>query len=246
MPCAFEPLAPDILATLRKVSVATLSSQLRKHGLRATFLRGVRALNPSSCRFVGEAYTLRFIPMREDISKTEILSDPDYPPRKAIEAIPLGQVLVIDCRGEDGAGVAGDILVQRLKVRGAAALVTDGAVRDAEGLFAIGFPIFCKGAAAPPSLSLHYGADLQRPIACGGTAIFPGDILAGDADGVVVLPRQLAAEIARQSEEQETLDRFLKERIAAGAPTIGTYPPDARTIAEYRTWRLEQGGAVDR
>lgn len=245
MPGMLDPLAPDILPALAKVGVATLSSQLRKRGLRATFLHGVRALNPTSCRFVGEAYTLRFIPMREDISKTELLSDPEYPPRKAIEAIPPGQVLVIDCRGKKGAGVAGDILVHRLKLRGVAALVTDGAVRDVEILLAMGFPIFCKGAAAPPSLALHYGADLQRPIACGDTAIFPGDILAGDPDGVVVLPRQLAGEIARDSGEQEMLESFLKERIAAGEPTIGTYPPDARTVAEYRAWRMAHGAAVD-
>ncbi len=241
MACGLDPVAPEILAALAKVSVATLSSQLRKRGLCATFLRGVRALNPTSCRFVGEAYTLRFIPMREDISKTEVLSDPEYPPRKAIEAILPGQVLAVDCRGEDGAGVAGDILVHRLKLRGVAALVTDGAVRDAESLMAMEFPIFCKGAAAPPSLALHYGADLQRPIACGGTAIFPGDILVGDADGVVVLPRQLAGEIAGDSGEQEMLERFLKERIVAGVTTIGTYPPDARTVAEYRVWRLAHG-----
>lgn len=234
-------LASDTLATLRGVSTASVTLQLLKRGLRNVFIVGAKRLAAGGPRLVGEAYTLRFIPMREDLSRPEVLGDPQYPPRKAIEAVPASQVLVIDCRGDAQAGAAGDILVMRLRKRGVAGLVTDGAMRDAEGVAAIGLPIFCAGAAAPASLNRHFGADVQRPIACGGVAVFPGDVIVGDGDGVVVIPRHLADELARDGAEQERLEEFLQMKVAEGRPITGTYPPNAETRREYEAWKAARG-----
>jgi regulator of RNase E activity RraA len=175
--------------------------------------------------------------MREDLSRTEILSDPEYPPRKAIEDIPPGQVLVADCRGDLRAGVLGDILALRLQVRGVAGIVSDGPMRDIGQLAEMDWPIFCQGGAAPATLSVHLGADLQCPIACGGVAVLPGDIMVGDEDGVLVVPRSMAAEVARDGAEQEGLEVFLKQQIADGRATPGVYPANAATLAAYNEWR---------
>jgi len=234
-------LVPDTLDVLRGVSTATLTMQLLKRGLRNIFIAGVRPLKPGGPRLVGEAYTLRLIPMREDLSRPEVLGNPEYPPRKAIEEVPAGHVLVIDCRGVTDAGSAGDILITRLQRRGVAGLVTDGAMRDADGVAALGFPVFCAGAAAPPGLNRHFGVDLQRPIACGGTAVFPGDVIVGDGDGVVVIPRHLADEVARGGAEQELLEAFIQKKVAEGRHLVGTYPPDAATLAEYEAWKASHG-----
>lgn len=235
------PLAAETLEILRGVSTATVTMQLLKRGLRNVFVAGATRLTADTPRLVGEAYTLRFVPMREDLSRPEALGDPQYPPRKAIEEVPAGQVLVIDCRGDATAGAAGDILVMRLRKRGVAGLITDGAMRDVDGVAAIGLPIFCAGAAAPASLGRHFGADVQRPIACGGVAVFPGDVMVGDGDGVVVIPRHLADEVARDGAEQELLEEFLQMKVAEGRPTAGTYPPNAETRQEYEAWKAARG-----
>ena len=230
-------MKPDVLQRLAGISTATLTMQLLKRGLRNCFIQGARALNPARCRFAAQAYTLRFIPMREDLSRVEVLGDPEYPPRKAIEDIPPGMALVIDARGDLGAGVIGDILAARLQERGVAAVVSDGPVRDVDEVAAGAMPVFCAGGAAPASLNVHFGADLQRPIACGGVAVIPGDVLVGDGDGVVVVPQAMAAEVARDGAEQERLENFLKQRVADGHPTIGTYPPNAETLQAYEAWK---------
>lgn len=225
------------LEALRGVSTATITLQLLKRGHRNCFIVGARPLNAAPRPFVAEAYTLRFIPMREDMSRPEVLGNVDYPPRKAIEAIPPGQALVIDCRGDLRAGVAGGILATRLRLRGAAAMVADGPMRDGAELAAMDFPVYCAGSAAPASIAVHFGAGLQEPIACGGAAVFPGDVVAGDADGVVVVPRALAPEIARDGAEQERLEAFLLRRIEAGRPIFGTYPPNEETLRDYEAWK---------
>lgn len=230
-------MKPDVLAQLAGISTATLTMQLLKRGLRNCFILGARPLNAAHCRFAAQAYTLRFIPMREDLSRVEVLGDPEYPPRKAVEDISPGMALVIDARGELGAGVVGDILTARLRERGVAAVVSDGPVRDAAEIAAGGLPVFCAGGAAPASLNVHFGADLQRPIACGGVAVIPGDVLVGDGDGVVVIPQAMAAEVARDGAEQERLENFLKQRVADGHPTIGTYPPNEETLQAYEDWK---------
>jgi len=225
-----------VLRRLHGVSSATASLILLKKGIRAMCISSARPLNPAHCRFVAEAYTLRFIPMREDLSVPEIMADPDYAPRKVIEEVPAGAALVIDARGNLEAGVIGGILATRLKLRGCAAIVTDGAVRDSAELMASGVPVFCAGATAPASLTAHFGADYQVPIGCGGVAVIPGDILVGDEDGVVVIPRALAAEVADLGLEQERLEGFLTGLVRDGRSTLGTYPPNPQTRAEYEAW----------
>ena len=229
--------APVVLDQLADISTATVTMQLLKRGLRNCFIMGAKPLNPGNSHFVAAAYPLRFIPMREDLSRVEVLGDPEYPPRKAVEDISPGMALVIDARGEQGAGVIGDILCARLQERGVAAVVSDGPVRDGAAVAAGTLPVFCPGFAAPASLHVHFGADLQCPIACGGVAVIPGDILVGDDDGVVVIPAALAEEVARDGAEQERLENFLKSRVQAGHPTIGTYPPNSDTLAAYEGWK---------
>ncbi len=230
-------MSSEVLKQLAGISTATVTMQLLKRGLRNCFIVGARPLNPRHSHFVAPAYTLPFIPMREDLSRVEVLGDPEYPARKAIEDIPPGMALVIDARGEPGAGVIGDILTARLQERGVAAVVSDGPVRDGFAVAAGVLPIFCPGFAAPASLHVHFGADLQSPIACGGVAVIPGDILVGDNDGVVVIPAAMAQDIARDGAEQERLEGFLKCRVEAGHPTIGTYPPNEETLQGYDDWK---------
>lgn len=236
-PDQLQPLAPDTLPRLREVSVATVTMQMLKRGLRRTFMQGPRPLSPDHARFAAEAYTLRNLPMREDLSRPEVLANPDYPQRKAIEACPPGQALVCDCRGDQSAGALGDILITRLMVRGTAAFVTDGPMRDAREISGIAFPTFCTGSAAPASLAAHFAVAVQEPIACGGVAVFPGDVLVGDSDGVCVIPRALADEVAADAGEQELLETFVLERIRDGAAVPGTYPPGEETLAAYEAWR---------
>jgi regulator of RNase E activity RraA len=222
---------------LRQASTATIATQLFKLGLRNRFLNGLLPLNAGHCRFVGEATTLRYIPMREDLDTPDVYQNPDHPQRKAIETAGPGSVLVIDCRGDTRAGSVGNILVTRLRVRGAVGLVTDGAVRDAAEIAAQPLPVFAAARSAGISLSVHHAVDVDVPIACAGVAVFPGDILAGDEEGVVVIPRHLAAAIAAPAAEQEALERFLLWKIEGGAVLPGTYPPNEQTLAEFEAWR---------
>ena len=226
---------------LRGASTATLATQLFRLGLRNRFLNGLLPMNAEHCRFVGEAATLRYIPMREDLDVVEAFRDPEHPQRKAIETARAGTVLVMDCRGETRAASVGNILVTRLRVRGAVGLVTDGAVRDAPEIAAQPFPVFAAGRSASIGLSAHHAVDFDVPIACAGVAVFPGDVLVGDAEGVIVIPRHLAATIAQPAAEQEELERFLREKVAAGSPLPETYPPSEQTLAEFAAWKEQRG-----
>lgn len=230
------PSLKEAIRLLTGIGTATLASQLYKRAIRHIFVKGVRPLNPNRARFAGEAYTLRLIPMREDKMKPEVVKSYDYPQRKCIECCPPGRVLVVDARGVADAGVFGEILLARLMKRGAAAVVCDGAMRDGEAISQMDFPVFAAGPAAPLNLTAHFAPDLQRPVACGGVAVFPGDILVGDHDGVVVLPREIAPEIARDGIRQEHLEQFIHGLVLGGASTAGTYPPNAETMAAYARW----------
>lgn len=225
-----------VVEQLKACSTATLTMQLLKRGFRNQFIVGVAALNPHAASFVGVAYTLRNIPAREDLSRPEVQADPRYPQRLAIEEAPAGSVLVMDCRGDRRAGMAGGILATRLMQRGVVAMVADAPMRDSPELEKMGFPIFCTGAAAPASLTFHLAVDVQRPIACGGVAVFPGDVLVGDGDGVVVIPRHLASEVAGDGWEQERLERFVQMAVAQGRSIVGLYPANDETRAAYRQW----------
>lgn len=239
-----EPAAPQmdpaVLDLLRQASTATITTQLFARGLRNTFLAGVRPLNPERCRFAGEAFTLRYIPAREDIDVLAVFQDYDHPQRKAVESVGPGQVLVMDCRGQTRAASAGHILVTRMLRRGAAALVTDGALRDSPEISRGDLPAFAAGAAATTNLARHHAVDLQVPIGCAEVPVYPGDILVGDEEGVVCVPRELAAEIAGPAAEQERLEDFVLAEIDRGAPLRGTYPPDEATLARYREGRASR------
>ena len=235
MPHEFD-IDPSLRDLLMKVGTATLSSQLIKRGLRNTFIPRVASVDPKHARMVGPAYTLSFIPSREDLAVSANLSSPKNPQRAAIEAVPPGHVLIMDARGDLGSGNLGDILIARLLYRGVAGVVTDGAMRDSEELRNIRFPIFCAGFAAPPSYCRIMASDSRRPIGCGGVPVFPGDIIVGDSDGVVVIPPHLAAEVGRDALEQERVDRFVRKRVDRGAVTTGLYPPNEENKAAYQRW----------
>jgi regulator of RNase E activity RraA len=226
-------LAEKTIELLRQVSTATLTTQMLKRGFRNVFLAGVNPAHTGTAVMVGAATTLRYIPAREDLDTIESLGSREHPQRKTIETIPAGHVLVIDCRGETQAAGVGAILVARLHARGAAGFVCDGGVRDLATAVSVGLPLYCAGAAAPPNVTRHHAIAANEPIACGGVAVFPGDVVVGDGDGVVVLPRALADEVAVAAAEQERLEEFLFEEVKAGKPLFGTYPPDEATLARY-------------
>ncbi len=235
-------LKQETIARLRTVSTATLCTQLFKRGLRNVYLQGVaRLTRPSGGNLVGPAFTVRNIPAREDIDQLSAFENPAHPQRKAIETVPPGHVLVIDTRGEKRAASGGQILTTRLKVRGAAGLVSDGPIRDSGEIAKMDFPVFCAGGSAPLNLIHHHATDLNVPIGCGGVAVYPGDVVVGDEEGVVVIPAGLADEVAADAAEQEKLEAFLLERVQNGAALPGTYPPNAQTRAAYAEWRKQRG-----
>jgi len=230
-------IANETLDLLRNVSTATLCTQLFKRGFRNVFIQGASRLTKMAAgNLVGPAFTVRNIPAREDLDQLSAFRDPEHPQRKSIETIPPGAVMVIDCRGEKRAASGGEILTTRLMKRGAAGLVSDGPVRDSAPISNLPFHVFCAGASAPLNLIHHHAVDTNVPIGCGGVAVYPGDIIVGDDDGVVVIPRHLADEIAVDSAEQEQLEVFVLERIRNGAALPGTYPPNEETENAYRAW----------
>ena len=235
----------DKLAMLKDVSTATLTTQLFKRGFRNVFMQSVSPLgNSKNGNLVGPAFTLRNIPAREDLDRIEMFGDPDYAQRKAIEMIPAGHVLVQDCRGEKSAASCGSILIARLQVRAVAGMVSDGPVRDSGVVAAMGFPVFCAGSSAPLNLIKHHAVDINLPIGCGGVAVFPGDIIVGDSEGVVVIPRHLLDEVAIDAQQQERLEEFIMMRIQQGSPLRGTYPPDEATKAEYKMWKAQNNSRL--
>jgi regulator of RNase E activity RraA len=230
----------ECMARLKRVSTATLTTQLFKRGLRNCFLQGVRPLGTYGETMVGPAYTLRNIPAREDLDHVGVFANPEHPQRKAVEHAPAGKVLVVDCRGDARVASGGEILMTRLLVRGAAGMVSDGGVRDSAAIARMALPVFCAGPSAPLNIAAHHAVDIDVPIACGGVAVYPGDMMVGDADGVVVIPAGIAEEVARDAAEQEELEAFLLTRIQAGARLPGTYPPDAATRAAFEAWRRDR------
>ena len=229
------PLAPQTLEVLGTVGTATLSMQLLKRGIRRHWMNGPRPLDPAHARFIGEAFTLRFLPLREDLGSPESYARPGSL-REAIEAMPPGRVMVVDACGEQGAATIGDLLLWRMQRRGAIAFVSDGAVRDVAEVRQVGLPTFCSGATAPPSIAGLVFAGWGAPIGCGGATVLPGDIVAGDEDGVVVVPRALADEIAENAPEQERFERYVQMRVRRGDPVLGLYPPNEQSLQAYQAW----------
>src|ERR1700724_198322 len=235
-------LNPETLDLLKNVNTATITTQLFKRGFRNLFMQGVAPIGKlENLNMVGPAFTLRNIPAREDIDVLDIFLDPENPQRKGVETCPPGYVLVQDCRGDRTAASCGSILTTRLKVRGAAGMVSDGPVRDSGVIAEIGFPVFCAGASAPTNIIKHHSVDMNLPIGCGGVAVYSNDIIVGDVDGVVVIPLHLAEEVAVDAAEQERMEDFIKLRVEGGAPLSGTYPPNEETRNAYLVWKEQNG-----
>jgi regulator of RNase E activity RraA len=233
-------LAPEAVAILSTVTTATLTTLLLKKGLRNVWLRGTRPLRPGQPRVVGRAFTLRFVPAREDLATPESWASP-ISTRAAIEAMPAGCVAVVDAMGVQDAGIFGDILCARMARRGVAALVTDGVVRDAAGVLGTGLPVWCSGVAAPPSVAGLTFTAWQQPIACGGVAVFPGDVIVVDDDGAVLIPANLLDQMLVQGPEQERLEAWIMDEVNRGAPLPGLYPMNAETQARYQLHQQTAG-----
>lgn len=234
----------DVVSELRRISTATIAMQLYKRGIRHAWLRGPVPLEPGQERVAGPAFTLRFVPTREDLATPAHWASPRST-RAAIETMPAGCVVVIDARGSVEAGCFGDILVARMRMRGVAAMVTDGAVRDAAGVRETGLPVWCAGASAPASVAALHFVGWSEPIGCGGVAVMPDDMIVADGDGAIVVPAALAAEVARDGAEQEAFERWAQDRVEEGAALPGLYPPDEQTRARYEAWRAGEGKATD-
>jgi regulator of RNase E activity RraA len=224
---------------LAATSTATLTSQLLKRGVTNTFMQGLIALRPDK-RMVGYAFTLRYVPAREDVIDREYDNSANVQ-RLAVEAMQRDDVLVIDARGEvSSAASFGHILGTRIRHRGAAGLVTDGALRDTPQFRELDLPSYCKAAHAATSYLLHHPVEMNVPIGCGRVLVLPGDILAGDAEGVVVIPAKMAEEVAVAAYEQELREKFLLSKIEQGSSIVGVYPPNEKTVSDYADWRKRQ------
>jgi len=232
---SIDKVSQDVLDQLLIPSTATLTSALKKQGLGNTFMHGVTPLKPGM-KLAGPAFTLRYIPAREDLDSGEVDNFKDVQ-RVGIEQVQAGEVFVIDARQDTRAGTMGNILAKRLQMRGCAGIVTDGAYRDSPAIAAAGMAAFAAAMNAHTNKTIHHPSEIQVPIACGGVSVFPGDILVGDSEGVVVIPSHLAAAVAADATAQEEKEDFLLEKIGAGASIVGTYPADEQTLAEYEEWR---------
>jgi regulator of RNase E activity RraA len=227
-----QPLEPRIVDTLRGITTATLTTVLLKTGLRNVWMRGTKPLEPGAPRQVGRAFTLRFVPAREDLATPESWSSP-ISTRAAIEAMPQGCIAVVDAMRTTDAGIFGDILCARMQKRGVAALVTDGVVRDVPGVRATGLPVWCQGAAAPPSVAGLTFVAWQQPVGCGGVAVFPNDVVVADDDGAVLVPAGLVDAVVEIAAEQERLEEWIMGEVRDGASLPGLYPPNAENKARY-------------
>ena len=226
------PLDSKITETLSAVSTATITTVLLNKGLRNIWMRKVRPLQTDWPRMVGPAFTMRFIPGREDLSTAASWASPRST-RAAIEEMPEGCIAVIDAMGVTDAGVYGDILCGRMKQRGVAAMVTDGVIRDGAGVLATGLPVWCQGVAAPPSIAGLTFVNWEEPIGCGGVAVFPNDIIVSDDDGAVVIPANLLHAVVEAAPEQERFEAWVMQELTKGMPLPGLYPPNADTKARY-------------
>ena len=236
------PLSNDTRQKLMTVSVATLCTALFKRGLRNQFIQDVRPLNPKLPNMVGEAFTLRYIPAREDLNPITVFQDRTHPQRVAVEQCPPGAVMVIDSRKDPRAASAGGILVSRLMKRGVAGVVTDGGFRDSPEIATLSIPAYHNRPSSPTNLTLHQALDINVPIGCGDVAVWPGDVIVGDAEGVIVIPRAIADEVAAEAVEMTAFEDFVTERVQAGQSILGLYPPtDEANRTAFAAWRAANG-----
>ena len=235
-------LKPETRDKLKGVSTPTLCTALFKRGLRNQFIQDVRPLNPSLPTMVGEAFTLRYIPAREDLNPITVFQDRGHPQRKAVEECPPGAVMVIDSRKDARAASAGGILVTRLMKRGVAGIVTDGGFRDSPEIAGLGIPAYHNRPSSPTNLTLHQAIDVNVPIGCGDAPVFPGDVIVGDGEGVIVVPAHLADEIAEEATQMTAFEDFVTEKVREGRSILGLYPPtDPQSRTDFAAWRLAKG-----
>jgi len=234
------PLDAAARETLMGVTTATITTILLKKGLRNVWMRGTLPLRAGQARVVGPAFTLRFLPAREDLATPASWSSPTST-RAAIESMPEGCVAVADAMGVRDAGIFGDILCARMVQRGVAGLVTDGVLRDLDGVLGTGLSVFAQGAAAPPSVAGLTFSGWQAPVACGGVAVFPDDIVVADRDGAVLIPAALLDHVLVEAPEQERMEGWIMDEVGRGARLPGLYPMDDATRARYAAWKESQG-----
>lgn len=235
---------PETRAKLKTVSTATLATALFKRGLRNQMIQGARPVGDTrrAESMVGEAFTLRYMPAREDLNTLAVFRDRGHPQRKAVEECPPGAVMVMDSRKDARAASAGGILVTRLMMRGVAGVVTDGGFRDSAEIAALEMPAYHTRPSAPTNLTLHQAIDINVPIGCGDAPVFPGDVIVGDADGVIVIPAEIADEIAAEAVEMTAFEDFVTERVQGGQSILGLYPPtDEGNLATFNEWRQQKG-----
>jgi regulator of RNase E activity RraA len=233
-----KTLSKNTREKLKKVSTATIASCLYKKGLKNQFIQDVTPLKLGKPTMVGEAFTLRYIPAREDLNPMSVFRDPKHPQRVVIETCPEGAVLVIDSRKNARAASAGDILVTRLMVRGGAGIVTDGGFRDSANIANLAIPSFHNRPSAPTNLTLHQALDINVPIGCGDVAVFPGDVIVGDDDGVMVIPAEIADEVADECIAMTVFENFVLEQVNNGRSIIGLYPPtNEKTLVDFENWK---------
>ena len=231
-------LYDETRAKLKRVSVATLSTVLFKRGLRNQFIQDVHPLAVKPENMVGEAFTLRYMPAREDLNPITAFADRAHPQRKAVEECPPGAVFVIDSRKDARAASAGSILVSRLMVRGVAGVVTDGGFRDAQEIAKLAIPTYHQRPSAPTNLTLHQAIEINGPIGCGDAPVFPGDVIVGDGDGVIIIPARLADEIAAEAVEMTAFEDFVTEEVLKGRSILGLYPAtEEQTHKDFAAWR---------
>jgi regulator of RNase E activity RraA len=226
------PLSKELHDTLSKITTASITTILLKKGLRNVWMRGTRPIKPGQGRLVGRVFTLRFVPAREDLATPESWSSP-ISTRAAIEAMPEGAIVVSDAMGVTDAGIFGDILCARMVKKNVAGLITDGVVRDIAGVLGTGLPVWCQGAAAPPSVAGLTFVGWQEPIGCGGVAVFPNDVVVVDDDGAVLIPQALVEAVAKEGTEQERLEGWIMSEVERGVPLPGLYPPNDEAKARY-------------
>ena len=233
---------PTTREQLMKVSTATLCTALFKRGLRNQMIQDVRPLNPGLPNMVGEAFTLRYMPAREDRNGISVFLNRDHPQRKAVEECPGGAVMVIDSRKDARAASAGGILVARLMKRGVAGVVTDGGFRDSPDIAKYAMPAYHRRPSAPTNLTLHEAIEINGPIGCGDAPVFPGDVVVGDAEGVIVIPAHLAEEVAAEATEMTAFEDFVQEKVMEGRSILGLYPPtEEQSRADFAAWRAANG-----
>jgi regulator of RNase E activity RraA len=235
-------LKPETRDRLKTVSTATLCTALFKRGLRNQFIQDVRPLNPALGTMVGEAFTLRYIPAREDLNPITVFQDRAHPQRKAVEECPPGAVMVIDSRKDARAASAGSILVTRLMMRGVAGVVTDGGFRDSPEIAGLAIPAYHNRPSAPTNLTLHQALDIDVPVGCGDVAVWPGDVMVGDGEGVVAIPAAIADDVALEAVDMTAFEDFVTEKVREGRSILGLYPPtDETNKVEFAAWRSQRG-----